>query len=296
MIFLFFVGCFLGSTKKACKMLKLWVLEFDRVDTWRAAAAGAFPPSFNCTQLPPGVILCAKHWLSSWAFVTIAAGIKQGWRWNLQALMADCLVFDLFPIEWKSLSLILNRPMICNLADLHNCFYTLLKEQLVRLHCHLLLTLVDLVAILSWNCLWGFVSLWKTAVSCIQVLENVGEKKPFPCRTMTCTCTPLSVTAVQILIIPSLVNGNGLWRSRTGTLIHHARASLSGGKCAYVEVTHHFIKETVECLGTTKCSLWNVAEEGFKKLKETLPSHSRGEMLCLSNYRDPFFDSLSYLW
>lgn len=76
-----------------------------------------------------------------------------------------------------------------------------------------------------------------------------GKKKPFPCRTMPRTCTPLSVTAVQILIILSLVNGKGLWRSHTGTLIHHAWASLSGGKCAYMEVTHHFIKETVECLG-----------------------------------------------
>ena len=27
--------------------------------------------------------------------------------------------------------------------------------------------------------------------------------------------------------------------------------------CLYsIEVTHHFTKETVECLGTTECSLW----------------------------------------
>lgn len=173
----FFVGSFLGSNKRACKMLKLWVLKFDRVDTWRAAAAGAFPPFFNCTQLPPGVILCAKHWLSSLGLCDNCSRNKTRLEMEFTGFNGWlCLVFDLFPIELKSLSLILNRPMICNLADLHNCFYTLLKEQLVRLYCHLLLTLVDLAAILSWNCLWGFVSLWKTAVSCIQVLEYVGEK------------------------------------------------------------------------------------------------------------------------
>lgn len=32
----------------------------------------------------------------------------------------------------------------------------------------------------------------------------------------------------------------------------------------------------------------NVAEENFKKLKETLPSGSGGEMPCFSNYRTPF--------
>lgn len=40
--------------------------------TWRAVAAGAFPRSFHCTLLPPGVILCATH-SALWAFVTFAA-------------------------------------------------------------------------------------------------------------------------------------------------------------------------------------------------------------------------------
>lgn len=53
-------------------------------------------------------------------------------------------------------------------------FSTLLKEQLVRLHPHLGLTFVDLD---YWNFLWEFVSLWETAVRCIQVLEYVGVKK-----------------------------------------------------------------------------------------------------------------------
>lgn len=166
-------------------MLKLWIIEFDRVDTWRAAAAGGFPLSFHSSFLLGSSLgvcgICSSNktrpemaftgfisWMSSFWLVPCLTYIC---KFNFKSpndLQSCCSALIAEGAACKGA-----LPHLTDISGLDSAFaleFSLEVCQLVESRCQMYPS--------TGMCVWG------------------GGETTFPCRTMPGTCTPLSVTAV----------------------------------------------------------------------------------------------------